>query len=134
MFNHMEERTMYKYFTVTAIFIILFAMAPVTLAEKATELYIPMGKSPGLSGKYSTEGRIERVDYQKNMLTMSTGSHSYPVKVTERTMIYLDRSKVGQSNLYGSFADCKKGMMIEVRFEKDERGRPAEWIKLEMPQ
>jgi hypothetical protein len=23
----------------------LFAMAPVTLAEKATELYIPMGKS-----------------------------------------------------------------------------------------
>jgi hypothetical protein len=125
---------MYKYITATGIFIIVFAMATVTLAEKATELYIPVGKSPGLSGKYSATGRIEQVNYQKNTLTMSSGSHTYPVSVTERTMIYLDRSKMGQSNLYGSFADCKKGMMIEVRFEKDERGRPAEWIKLEMHQ
>jgi hypothetical protein len=63
---------------------------------------------------------------------MSSGSSSYPVTVTKRTMIFLDRSKMGQPNLYGSFSDCKKGMMLEVRFEKDERGRPAEWIKLEM--
>ena len=65
---------------------------------------------------------------------MSSGSGTYTVKVSERTMIYLDRSKMRQSNLYGSFADCKKGMMLEVRFEKDERGRPAKWIKLEMHQ
>lgn len=125
---------MFKFITVTGIIILVFAMVPVSLAEKATELYIPAGKSPGLSGKYAAAGRIEQVNYQKNTLTMSSGSHSYPVKVTERTMIFLDRSKSGQSNLYGSFADCKKGMMIEVRFEKDERGRPAEWIKLQMQQ
>ena len=123
---------MFKYITITGIFIIVFAMAPVTLAEKATELYIPVGKSPGLSGKYSATGRIEQVNYQNNTLTMSSGSGTYTVKVSERTMIFLDRSKMMQSNLYGSFADCKKGMMLEVRFEKDERGRPAEWIKLEM--
>ena len=123
---------MFKYITITGIFIIVFAMAPVTLAEKATELYIPVGKSPGLSGKYSATGRIEQVNYQNNTLTMSSGSGTYTVKVSERTMIFLDRSKMRQSNLYGSFADCKKGMMLEVRFEKDERGRPAEWIKLEM--
>ena len=57
---------MFKYITVTGIFIIVFAMAPVTLAEKATELYIPVGKSPGLSGKYSATGRIEQVNYQNN--------------------------------------------------------------------
>lgn len=125
---------MHKYIILAGIFIIVFAMVPVIPAEKATELYVPIGKSPGLSGKYSAAGRIEQVDYQKNTLTMSAGSSRYPVKVTERTMIFLDRSKMGQSNLYGSFADCKKGMMIEVRFEKDERGRPAEWIKLEMKQ
>ena len=125
---------MFKYITVTGIFIIVFAMAPVILAEKATELYIPVGKSPGLSGKYSATGRIQQVNYQNNTLTMSSGSGTYTVKVSERTMIYLDRSKMRQSNLYGSFADCKKGMMLEVRFEKDERGRPAEWIKLEMHQ
>ena len=125
---------MFKYITVTGIFIIVFAMAPVTLAEKATELYVPIGKSPGLSGKYSATGRIEQVNYQNNTLTMSSGSGTYTVRVSERTMIFLDRSKMRQSNLYGSFADCKKGMMLEVRFEKDERGRPAEWIKLEMHQ
>jgi len=123
---------MFKYITVTGIFILVFAMVPVTLAEKATELYIPIGKSPGLYGKYLATGRIEKVNYQNNTLTMSSGSSSYPVEVTERTMIFLDRSKMGQPNIYGSFSDCKQGMMIEVRFEKDERGRPAEWIKLEM--
>jgi hypothetical protein len=128
----MEDRTMFKYITVTGIFIIVFAMVPVTLAEKATELYIPLGQSPGLSGKYLATGRIEQVNSQDNTLTMSSGSGTYTVKVSEHTMIYLDRSKMGQSNLYGSFADCKQGMMLEVRFEKDERGRPAEWIKLEM--
>ena len=125
---------MYKHITVTLIFIIVLAMVPVTLAEKSTELYIPVGKSPGLSGKYAAAGRIEQVNYQQNTLMMSSGSGTYPVKVTERTMIFLDRSKLGQTNLYGSFADCKKGMMIEVRFEKDERNRPAEWIKLEILQ
>jgi hypothetical protein len=134
MFYDMEDRTMFKYITVTGIFIIVFAMVPVTLAEKATELYIPIGQSPGLSGKYLATGRIEQVNYQNHTLTISSGSNSYPVKVTERTMIFLDRSKLGQSNRYGSFADCKKGMTMEVRFEKDERGRPAEWIKLEMHQ
>jgi hypothetical protein len=125
---------MSKYITVTGILIVLLVMVPITAAEKATELYIPIGQSPGLSGKYAATGRIEQVSYSKNTLTMSAGSGTYTVKVSKRTMIYLDRSKMGQPNLYGSFADCKKGMMLEVRFEQDERGRPAEWIKLEMHQ
>jgi hypothetical protein len=130
----MEDRSMSKYTFVLVILIILLAMIPIASAEKETELYIPIGQSPGLSGKYAAAGRIEQVNYSKNTLTMSSGSGTYTVKVSERTMIYLDRSKMGRSNLYGSFADCKKGMMLEVRFEKDERGRPAEWIKLEMQQ
>jgi hypothetical protein len=123
---------MSKYISVSVILIILLAMVPIAPAEKETELYIPIGQSPGLSGKYAATGRIEQVNYSKNTLTMSAGSGTYTVKVSERTKIYLDRSKMGQSNLYGSFADCKQGMMLEVRFEQDERGRPAEWIKLEM--
>ena len=123
---------MSKYITVTGILITLLVMVPITAAEKATELYIPMGQSPGLSDRHSATGRIEQVNYSQNTLTMSAGSGTYTVKVSKRTMIYLDRSKMGQPNLYGSFADCKKGMMLEVRFEQDERGRPAEWIKLEM--
>ncbi len=39
-----------------------------------------------------------------------------------------------KTNGYGTFADFKEGMTVEVRFEKDERGRPAEWIKIQMVQ
>ena len=123
---------MSKYIAIAGILIIMMMIAPITTAEKATELYIPIGQSPGLSDKYAAAGRIEQVNYQKNTLTMSSGSGTYSVKVSERTKYYLDRSKTGQTNRYGSFSDCKEGMTIEVRFEKDERNRPAEWIKLEM--
>ena len=61
---------MSKYITVTGILIILLAMVTITPAEKETEIYIPLGQSPGLSGNYSAIGRIEQVNYQKNTLTM----------------------------------------------------------------
>ena len=125
---------MSKYIAIAGILIIMMMNAPITTAEKATELYIPIGQSPGLSDKYVAAGRIEQVNYQKNTLTMSSDSRTYTVTVSERTKYYLDRSKTGRTNLYGSFSDCKQGMMVEVRFEKDERNRPAEWIKLEMPE
>lgn len=123
---------MSKYIAIAGMLIIMMVNVPMAPAEKATELYIPIGQSPGLSGKYAAAGRIEQVNYQKNTLSMSSGSGSYTVKVSERTRYYLDRSKTGQPNRYGSFSDCKQGMMVEVRFEQDERNRPAEWIKLEM--
>ena len=123
---------MSKYIAIAGILIIMMVNVPITAAEKATELYVPIGQSPGLSGKYAAAGRIEQVNYQKNTLTMSSGSGTYTVKVSERTRYYLDRSKAGQTNRYGSLSDCKQGMMVEVRFEKDERNRPAQWIKLEM--
>ena len=125
---------MSKYITVTGILIIMLMMAVSAPAEKATELYIPIGQSPGLSGSYAARGKIEQVNYSQNTLSMSAGSGTYTVKVSKRTMIYLDRSKMGQPNIYGSFSDCKQGMTLEVRFEKDERSRPAEWIKLEVRQ
>ena len=123
---------MSRYMTLTGILIMLLALAAPAPAEKETEVYIPIGQSPGVSGKYAAMGKIEQVNYPQNTLTMSSGSETYTVKVSKRTQIYLDRSKMGQPNIYGSFADCRQGMTLEVRFEQDERGRPAEWIKLEM--
>ncbi len=112
--------------------IILVGVTSYAFAEKATEVYIPIGKSPGLSGKYAVYGKIDRVDYQNKTITMSNSSGSYLVTVTERTMIFLDRSKVKLTNSYGTFADCKKDMMAEVRFADDSQAKPAEWIKLQI--
>ena len=117
---------MSKYMTAFFMIILLVGVATLTFAQKETELYIPIGKSPGISGKYSVMGRIEQVNYQNQTLTMSDDSHSYDVKVSERTMFFLDRTKLKETNVYGTLADCKKGMLVEVRFENDERGRPAQ--------
>ena len=117
---------------VTFITVIFFGLVliPCTYAEKSTELYIPVGKSPGLSAKYTATGRIDTVDPSTQTLTMSDSSSSYTVKLTKRTKIYLDKSKLKMTNTYGTFEDCRKDRMVEVRFEDDVRGRPAEWIKI----
>lgn len=112
--------------------IILVGVMSYAFAEKTTELYIPIGKSPGLSGKYTIIGKIEKVDYKNRTLTMSNSSGIYSVKVTKTTVIFLDRSNVKLTNLYGKFADCKKDIMAEVRFEKDSQAKPAEWVKLQI--
>ena len=123
---------MLKRMIVVAMIVGLVGVLGEALAEKATELYIPLGQSPGVSGKLTVIGKIERVDAQKGTLTLSNASGSYDVQVTESTKIYLDKSKLNQKNTYGALADFKKGMSAEVRFVDDERGRPAEWIKLQL--
>ena len=118
-----------KYILIILIFV---SIIPGVNAEKATELYIPIGQSPGLSGKYSVIGHIDAVDYQNQILTMSNNSGSYTVRVMDNTWIYLDKSKIQQTNLYGTFSDCKKGLKAEVKFNQNAQGRSAEWIKLEI--
>jgi hypothetical protein len=103
-------------------------------AEKSTELFIPIGQSPGLSGKYTVMGKIDQVNPQNQTLKMSGASGSYTVKMTERTFIYLDRSKAQLSNIYGTLADCKAGDLVEVKFEDNSRNKPIEWIKVQKSQ
>jgi hypothetical protein len=68
-------------------------MIPFAFAEKSTELYIPIGQSPGLSGKYTVTGNIDAVDYQNQTMTMSNYSGSYTVKVMDSTKIYLGTAR-----------------------------------------
>ena len=122
---------------IAAIFIItiiIFGLVPLVLAEKTTELYLPIGKSPGLSDKISLIGTIAEVNSQDQTLTVTGASGTYTVRTTEYTLIFLDKSKLRQPNRYGIFSDLKKDMMVEVRFEADKRHRPAEWIKLQIDQ
>jgi hypothetical protein len=100
-------------------------------AEKSTELYIPIGQSPGLSGEYTVMGKINQVNLQNQTLKMSGASGSYTVKLTKNTFIYLDRSKSKLTNTYGTLADCKIGDTVEVKFVDNSRSKPIEWIKVE---
>lgn len=106
-------------------------LAPGALGQKATEQFIPIGQSPGLSGKRTYMGRIGTVDADGRAI----GGKTWSATVTERTRIWLDRSKLGQRNTAGTTADLKVGAVVEVKYAGAERGKssgPAEWIKVEV--
>jgi len=125
---------MSKHLTIIGIVCLLVLGAFAAHAEKSTELYIPMGQSPGLSGAYTVLGNIDQVNLQNRTLKMSGASGSYTVKLTESTSIYLDWSKVKLTNTYGTLADCKVGDTVEVKFEDNSHNKPIEWIKVQKSQ
>lgn len=102
--------------------------------QKSTELYTPIGKSPGLSGKLTIIGTIESVDEENRSVTIVDPSGSRSANITEDTKIYLDKSKIGRTNAYGSFSDLERGVRVEILYVARERGAdgPAEWVKVEV--
>ena len=100
--------------------------------QNATELYLPLGRSPGVSAKLSLIAKIAEVNAQDQALTVTGASGARTIYISEYTQIFIDNSTLRQANRYGSFSDFKPGMMIEVRFEADKSHRPAQWIKLQI--
>ena len=100
-------------------------------AQKATEQFIPLGRSPGLSGTYTHIGKIAAVDLRSRSLTVvgARGARRQ-VDVPESARIWLDRSPLGLGNVSGSLADCQVGRTVEVTFEDPELRRAAAWIKV----
>jgi len=100
--------------------------------QRMTEMYIPIGQSPGVSGKSALIGEITAVDRQRKVLTVSGPSGAQPVLYGERTWIWLDRSHAQRSNEPGTLAHLQKGRKVEVRFREADRKRPADWIKVQV--
>jgi len=100
--------------------------------QQATEMFIPIGQSPGLSNKESVIGTLESVDPGKRMVTISNSSGSQTVGITDRTMIWLDRSEQKQPNQNGGINDLQKGRKIEIKVRKGEAKAVAEWIKVQV--
>jgi hypothetical protein len=114
-----------------AIVILLISSWSFAYGQKTTEKFIPIGKSPGLSGKVTLIGRIQAIDPQKNTLTCADSAGSHVVKITEQTRIWLDRSRLSQTNQTGALTDCQKGRLVEVKFvDRERKDSAAEWIKV----
>lgn len=103
--------------------------------QKATEMFIPIGQSPGLSDTVSIIGTIETIDPRGHTITVAGPSGSWSATITGRTKIWLDKSKLRLPNQKGAFTDLQKGLLVEVKYEDPEgRGKgtgPADWIKVE---
>lgn len=110
----------------------LFALPFAARAQKATEQFIPIGQSPGLSGKATLIGAIEAVDAAARTVTVNAGATSYRCALTDRTRIWVDRSAARLSATAGSVTDLQPGRRIEVKFT-DATRKTAEWVKVEAP-
>jgi hypothetical protein len=102
------------------IFILLICST--CFAQKATEVFIPIGQSPGLSGISTLIGTISQVN-ENNILV-----NEIVVLVVSDTKIYIDRSKAKLTNYEGTMNDLVIGCFVEVHFF---RGSQAEWIKVQ---
>jgi len=116
----------------SAIMVIVLGGALNIYGQEATELFIPIGESPGLSNKMSLIGTVESVDPQKKIVSVSSPSGAQTVTITERTPIWLDRSLDKLPNRSGAIADLQQGRRIEIKLRKDELRPVAEWIKVQI--
>lgn len=103
-----------------------------TLAQQQTEIYIPIGESPGVSGSYSDVGRIVGFDENSRMLTLAHGNGTRPVHITGDTDIWLDRSAARQRNITGGVSDLVPGRRAEVKYTDATGRQSAAWVKVEV--
>ena len=114
--------------TLIALFIIGAALYSVSAAgQQATEQYIPIGESPGLSGSDTYLGEILSVETAEHAFFVDGPDGLMRVAVSPQTRIYLDRSGVGESNSIGHYANCEAGRLVEVLLAPDGT---AAWVKV----
>lgn len=112
--------------------LLLAGSASTAFGQEQTERYIPIGKSPGLSGVYAYLGEIVAVDAANRTITVRDSTETRTVEVAERTRIWLDRSALEQTNLVGTFDDLQVGRTVEIQYVDHETKETADWIKVDM--
>ena len=100
--------------------------------QRQTERFIPIGRSPGASGKATRIGTVQAVDAGAKSFELATPEGRYTVRVPEGVPIWLDRSRQKQSALGGGFEDLKVGRRVEVGYVDAARAGRATWIKIEV--
>ncbi len=101
-----------------------------THGQQTAEQYIPIGHSPGISGKYSYIGNIVSVDRRARTISVQDRGVLRAIEVTNETRIWLDRSKIRRENILADYDDCEVGRRIEVMYSGDDK-KSAGWIKIE---
>lgn len=113
---------------------ILLSISLAAQAQKETEVFIPVRKSPGISGKFSLIGNVQTVNAKDSVITIKTESSDEikNIKVMAATLIYLDKSSLKQTNQKGMLSDIKQGLMVEIKFKDNKATGSCEWIKVQL--
>ena len=116
-----------------ALVVALLCDASLAHGQRATERFIPIGQSPGISGRLSTQGTIVGVDPGQRRIAIETPTGRVSVRVEDSTRIWIDRHDRGEGVLSGSFDDLCEGCSAEVKYADPETREVAEWVKVRPP-
>lgn len=111
--------------------VLLCGCAALAQAQQATERFIPLGMSPGVSGRYTMIGAVNT--FEGGVLTLSVPGNAaaQQVRVSAATRIWLDRSAAQQASLAGTPAELRAGRRVEVKLAAAATPATAQWIKVD---
>ncbi|MDH3763374.1 MAG: hypothetical protein OEU50_20560 [Gammaproteobacteria bacterium] len=99
-------------------------------AQQTTEKFIPIGMSPGVSGKSTYQGNITEVNVAAKSFSMQIDGDNKVISLAPTTRIWLDRSKSKKPNLDGEPGALESGSKVEVMMDPKDPSKAA-WIKIE---
>ena len=117
---------------IAALLAAIFA-APLAEAQKTTERYIPIGQSPGVSNVLTVVGTVGSTDPQRRSITIATPSGPLTAVIRAEADIWIDRSKLRETNLNGNFTDLQSGRTVEIKFQNADRRQVVDWVKVAAP-
>jgi hypothetical protein len=111
---------------------ILFCISNDLFAQKETEVFIPVGKSPGVSGTYSVIAKVETINLQDSIITLRRDTGIISIRISPGTDVYLDKSKLKLTSTKGACSSIKPGMLVEVKFVDNKPTGQIEWCKVQI--
>ncbi len=113
-----------------ALIVALVCHVALAHGQRATERFIPLGRSPGVSGKSTAIGTIVAVDAAERRIHLAVPAGRVSVQIRDSTWVWIDRHERGLSTTTGSFEDCREGRTAEVKYADPDTRQIAEWVKL----
>lgn len=110
----------------------MLLLVPPASAQRLTEQFIPIGESPGASGRQTVIGKVTSVETGARMLVVDTGTAAVRVALTDRTRIWLDASRAKQPTRRGAIGDLQPGRRVEFLHEDQATRTRAEWVKVDV--
>jgi hypothetical protein len=121
-----------RYTVLVLVAMAAFGMPGGAVAQEATEQFIPIGESPGVSREESYLGECVAYDAEDRVLQMHGNRGIRRILITEKTRIWLDRSPIEQTNVVGDPGDLLPGRRMEVRYADPDDKEVADWVKVEI--
>jgi hypothetical protein len=121
-----------RYTVLVLVAMAAFGMPGTAVAQEATEQFIPIGESPGVSREESYLGECVAYDAEDRVLQMHGNRGIRRILITEKTRIWLDRSPIEETNVVGDPGDLLPGRRMEVRYADPDDKEVADWVKVEI--